>query len=262
MKTIYIIFPLQYQITNSIIVLHRRSGLWWQVGEKFIHTFLSSFPWFSPVFMSVYIYLESHHTALSEVCKVRSISAYRWNLTFFVARHMIMRNSTPQGKETSPNIFGKEVDLARNPFHKQRIYHQKSINVQQSFRLGRRATLYYEGLISLACVSSEARLKICNAFFAPGGFLWYSVGIPVVLKGDLFSKVVPSGRKNVLRIPYRRLKAGFFVCWLCRLCLFVARVLSELHEVRTFAPSKAFLFDMFAFFFVAWKLLWIQNNQC
>ena len=58
-----------------------------------------------------------------------------------------------------------------------------------------------------------------------------------------------SGRKNVLRkllrIPYRRLKAGFSVCWLC---LFVAGVLREMHGVRTFAPCKAFLFDMFAFF--------------
>ena len=48
--------------------------------------------------------------------------------------------------------------------------------------------------------------------------------------------------------PYRRLKAGFSVC---SLCLFVAEVLSEMHEVRTFAPCKAFLFDMFAFFLVA-----------
>ena len=33
------------------------------------------------------------------------------------------------------------------------------------------------------------------------------------------------------------------------LCVdFVAGVLSEMHEVRTFAPCKAFLFDMFAFF--------------
>ena len=57
-----------------------------------------------------------------------------------------------------------------------------------------------------------------------------------------------SGRKNVLRkllrIPYRRLKAGFSVCWLC---LF-AGVLNEMHKVRTFTPCKAFLFDMFAFF--------------
>ena len=33
-----------------------------------------------------------------------------------------------------------------------------------------------------------------------------------------------------------------------------------MHEVRS-APCKAFLLDMFAFFFVAWKFLWIQNNQ-
>ena len=31
-------------------------------------------------------------------------------------------------------------------------------------------------------------------------------------------------------------------------CLFVPGVLSEVHEVRTFAPCKVFLFDMFAFF--------------
>ena len=57
----------------------------------------------------------------------------------------------PAGDRKSPplNIFGKEVDLARNPFPKQRIYHQKSINIQQSFRLGRRATLYREGLINV-----------------------------------------------------------------------------------------------------------------
>ena len=64
--------------------------------------------------------------------------------------------------------------------------------------------------------------------------------------------VMISGRKNVLRkllrISYRRLKAGFSVCWLC---LFVSGVLSEMHEVGTFAPCEAFLFDMFAFFFVA-----------
>ena len=34
-------------------------------------------------------------------------------------------------------------------FHKQRVYHQKSINIQQSFRLGRRVTLYREGLINV-----------------------------------------------------------------------------------------------------------------
>ena len=37
------------------------------------------------------------------------------------------------------------------------------------------------------------------------------------------------------------------VQWIVQ-CLFVAGVLSEVHEVRRFAPCKAFLFDMFAFF--------------
>ena len=31
-------------------------------------------------------------------------------------------------------------------------------------------------------------------------------------------------------------------------CFLFAGVLSEMHEVRAFAPCKAFLFDMFAFF--------------
>ena len=96
--------------------------------------------------MSVYIYLEYHRTAVSKVSKVRPISVYQGNLIFFLARHVI---KSLLHKEMSLNISGKEVDLARNLFHKQRIYHQKSINVQQSFLLGRRATLYYEGLINV-----------------------------------------------------------------------------------------------------------------
>ena len=46
------------------------------------------------------------------------------------------------------NIFGKEVDLGVNLFHKQRVYHQK-FNIQQSFRLSRRVTFYHEGLINV-----------------------------------------------------------------------------------------------------------------
>ena len=45
--------------------------------------------------------------------------------------------------------------------------------------------------------------------------------------------------------PLSQAQGGLSVCWLC---LFVAGVLSEVHEVRTFAPCKVFLFDMFAFF--------------
>ena len=64
----------------------------------------------------------------------------------FVARHVI-ESLLHKWEETSLNISGKEVDLARNLFHKQPIRHQKSINIEQSFRLGRRATLYRERLI-------------------------------------------------------------------------------------------------------------------
>ena len=39
--------------------------------------------------------------------------------------------------------------MGGNLFHKQRVYHQKSINIQQSFRLGRPVTLYREGLINV-----------------------------------------------------------------------------------------------------------------
>ena len=97
---------------------------------KFIHKLLSSFPGFSPAFMSVYIYFdfEYHRTAVSQVSKSHSCMSVKVDLF-----------RCPAGDRKSPplNIFGKEVDLARNPFHKQHIYHQKSINIQQSFRLGR-----------------------------------------------------------------------------------------------------------------------------
>ena len=97
---------------------------------KFIHKLLSSFPGFSPAFMSLYIYFdfEYHRTAVSQVSKSHSCISVKFDLF-----------RCPAGDQKSPplNNFGKEVDLARNPFHKQRIYHQKSINIQQSFHLGR-----------------------------------------------------------------------------------------------------------------------------
>ena len=67
-----------------------------------------------------------------------------------------------------------------------------------------------------------------------------------------------SGRKNVLRkllrIPYRRLKAGFSVCWL-RLFWMKCTRSERLLLVKHFYLTCLL-------FFVAWKLLWIQNNQC
>ena len=51
--------------------------------------------------------------------------------------------------------------------------------------------------------------------------------------------------------PLSQAQGGNFLCVLCVDCAFVAGVLSEMHEVQTFAPCKAVLFDMFAVFFVA-----------
>ena len=42
--------------------------------------------------------------------------------------------------------------------------------------------------------------------------------------------------------------AGSRRAFLCVDCVCLFGVLSEMHEVRAFAPCKAFLFDMFAFF--------------
>ena len=70
---------------------------------KFIHKSLSSFPGFSPTFMSVYIYcdFEYHRTAVSQVSKSHSCISVQVDLF-----------RCPAGDRKSPplNIFGKEVD--------------------------------------------------------------------------------------------------------------------------------------------------------
>ena len=48
--------------------------------------------------------------------------------------------------------------------------------------------------------------------------------------------------------PLSQAQGGLFRVLTVFVCWFVAGVLSEMHEVRTFAPCKAFLFDMIAFF--------------
>ena len=99
------------------------------------------------------LHLEYYRTAVSEVSKVRPISAYRWNLNFFIAWSSLLHK-----EETLLNILGKEVDLARNLFPKKRIYH-KSINLHQSVSLGRRATLHREGLMNVNRNSHKAVYK-------------------------------------------------------------------------------------------------------
>ena len=80
-----------------------------------------------------------------------------------------------------------------------------------------------------------------------------------------------SGRKNVLRkllhIPYRRLKAGFSVCWLCStVCLFVTeRVLTKTAEWNVQGVKVCFSKSLFTCvwfsFFVTWKLLGLGTTN-
>ena len=144
MNIIIIFLPMENRIT--LAVQHCRSGFCRQVGEKFIHTLLSSFPRLSPV-LCPFIYTFSINVR-------RCRKSPRFILYLHIGKKLDPfrcpardRNSPPQRRISSLNICSKEVDLARNLSHKQRIRHQKSTNIQQSFRLGRRATLYRERLI-------------------------------------------------------------------------------------------------------------------
>ena len=89
--------------------------------------------------MSVYIYTVS--ITVRRCLKSHICILVKLDLSCCLARD---RKSPPQRRNVT-----KEVDLARNLFHKQPIYHQKSINIQQSFRLGRCKTLYHEGRINV-----------------------------------------------------------------------------------------------------------------
>ena len=67
-----------------------------------------------------------------------------WNLIISLAWHVI----ESLHKEESSLIFSakKLFALVKSLFHKQRVYYQKSTNIQQSFHSGHCATLYREGL--------------------------------------------------------------------------------------------------------------------
>ena len=79
-----------------------------------------------------------------------------------------------------------------------------------------------------------------------------------------------SGRKNVLRkllrIPYRRFKAGFSVCWLCStVCLFVTERVLTKTELNVQGVNVCFSKSLFTFvwflFFVPWKLLGLGTTN-
>ena len=112
-------------------------------GEKFIHMFLSSFPRFSSFFMSVIPWVSWRCLKSPRFIPYLHIGeTWSFSLTG-------MWSKVSSTRRTMLNIFGKETDLGGKLFHKQTVYHQKSINIQQSFRLGRRITLYREVLINV-----------------------------------------------------------------------------------------------------------------
>ena len=141
LMTLITLLPMEYRIT--LAVRHCRSSFCQQVGEKFIHTLLSSFPRFSPV-LCPFIYTFSimvRRCRKSPRCIPYLHIGETWSFS--------LPGTWSKVSSTKKNFVacGKEVDLARNLFRKQGIRHQKSINIQESFRLGRRGTLYRERLI-------------------------------------------------------------------------------------------------------------------
>ena len=90
MNIIIFFLPLEYRITLSVdrctaLSFRFLPASWWKIHSHVVE-FLSAI---FARFMSVYIYLQHHCTAVSEVSKVRPISAYRWILILFIARHVI-----------------------------------------------------------------------------------------------------------------------------------------------------------------------------
>ena len=134
---------MEYQITLEIdrctaLTFRFFAASWWKIHSQVVE-FLSAI--FARFRVHLYILRVSSYDGVLSLQGSSWICIYRWNLILFVFESLLHK------EETSRNISGKEVDLGRNLFHKQRICHQKSINIQQSFRLGRRATLYRERLI-------------------------------------------------------------------------------------------------------------------
>ena len=129
--------PMEYQITLEIdrctaLTFRFFAASWWKIHSQVVEFLPAIFARFD---VRLYILWVSSYDRVLSLQGSSWICIYRWNLILFVFESLLHK------EETSLNISGKEVDLGRNLFHKQRICHQKSINIQRSFRLGRHATL-------------------------------------------------------------------------------------------------------------------------
>ena len=81
--------------------------------------------------LSCPFFLEYHHVVVSESLQGSSHICISVKLDLFrcLARD---RKSLPQRKNVAKYL--RKRDLSRNLFHKQHVYHPKSINIQQSFQ--------------------------------------------------------------------------------------------------------------------------------
>ena len=151
MNIIITLLPMEYRIT--LAVRHCRSSFCRQVGEKFIHTLLSSFPRFSPV-LCPFIY-----TFSIIVRRCRKSPRFVLYLHIGESWSFSLPGTWSKVSSTKKNFVAKYLRqrswFSRNLFHKQGIRHQKSINIQESFRLGRRATLFANGLSRRRILSTD-----------------------------------------------------------------------------------------------------------
>ena len=101
----------------------------------------SSFPWFSVV-----RYVRSTLNNIVRWC----LKSPRFVPYLHIGvRCLACDRKSPPQKRNVGKYFRKEVNLVTNLLHKLYVYHPKSIIVQQSFHLGRRATLYPEGFVNV-----------------------------------------------------------------------------------------------------------------
>ena len=166
---------MEYRITLPIdrctaLTLRFLAASWWKIHLHVVE-FLSAI--FACFHFRLYRPWLSSYSIVWSIVRFVFISV---KLDLFVARHVI--KSLTHKEETSLNISGKEVDVAR---HKQRICHRKSINIQQSFCLSRRATLYRKELININRNLDKAVYKK-EDFKRQDRRRWFSVSFTVFIR--------------------------------------------------------------------------------
>ena len=136
---------MEYRITLAVgrctaLTLRFLATSWWKIHLHVVE-FLAAI---SPVFMSVYIYLSYGGVwslqGSSYICISVKLEPFRCPA--------LDRKSPPQRRNVA-KYFRQRSWFGEKFVPQTAICYQKSINIRQSFHLGRRATLYREGLINV-----------------------------------------------------------------------------------------------------------------